>query len=159
MVDRPNDFLADHLTGVCIRSNIQVQNAIQEQAYLTYQETVLNALEEVEDSAVAYSNEQVHRRRSLSDAVEADKVAVNLATQRYNAGLTDFLSVLVTEQKSVRGRKMNWCSARRTVSANLVKALYKALGGGWEPIEREEMKAGPTTKGSRPQMSSIVLSR
>jgi multidrug efflux system outer membrane protein len=118
-----------------IRSNIQVQNAIQEQAYLTYQETVLNALQEVEDSAVAYSREQV-RRKSLSDAVEADKIAVNLATQRYNAGLTDFLSVLVTEQNLFSAEDA-LVQSEETVSANLV-ALYKALGGGWEPVERQQ---------------------
>jgi NodT family efflux transporter outer membrane factor (OMF) lipoprotein len=138
-----------------IRSNIQVQNAVQEQAYVSYQETVLNALQEVEDDAVAYSNEQV-RRKSLADAVEEDKVAVNLATQRYNAGLTDFLSVLVTEQNLFSAEDA-LVQSEETVSANLV-ALYKSLGGGWEPIERDEKKS-PTTKGSKPMMSSIVLSK
>jgi NodT family efflux transporter outer membrane factor (OMF) lipoprotein len=135
-----------------IRSNIEVQNALQEQAYLTYQETVLNALQEVEDSAVAYSREEV-RRKSLSDAVEADKVAVNLATQRYNAGLTDFLSVLVTEQ-NLYAAEDELVQSEETVSANLV-ALYKALGGGWEPVEKQQKMQATTRMAVNQQASAM----
>ena len=135
-----------------IRSNIEVQNALQEQAYLTYQETVLNALQEVEDSAIAYSREQV-RRKSLADAVEADKIAVNLATQRYNAGLTDFLSVLVTEQ-NLYAAEDELVQSEETVSANLV-ALYKALGGGWEPVEKQQKMQATTRMAVNQQASAM----
>jgi outer membrane protein, multidrug efflux system len=122
-----------------IRSNIQVQNALQEQAFVTYQGTILTALQEVEDSIVAYDREQV-RRQSLYDAVEADKRAVTLALQRYNAGLTDFLQVL-DAQRSLYAAQDQLIQSEALVSLNLV-SLYKALGGGWEVIEQQQMAAG-----------------
>lgn len=122
-----------------IRSNIQVQNALQEQAFVTYQSTILTALQEVEDSIVAYGREQV-RRQSLNDAVEADKRAVTLALQRYNAGLTDFLQVL-DAQRSLYAAQDQLIQSEALVSLNLV-SLYKALGGGWEVIEQQQMRQG-----------------
>jgi outer membrane protein, multidrug efflux system len=117
-----------------IRANIRVQNALEEQAFITYQNTVLIALQEVEDAIVAYSREQV-RRVSLAQSVDANKRAVTLANQRYAAGLTDFLSVL-DAQRSLYAAQDQLVQSERTVSENLV-ALYKALGGGWETLESE----------------------
>ena len=122
-----------------IRSNIQVQNATQELAFVTYQTTILTALQEVEDSVVSYSREQV-RRQSLHDAVEADRRAVTLALQRYNAGLTDFLSVL-DAQRSLYAAQDQLIQSESLVSLNLV-ALYKALGGGWEVVEQMQKRQG-----------------
>ena len=55
-----------------IRANIRVQNARQEQALDTYQQTVLVALEDAENALTAYAREQV-RRESLSQSVQADR--------------------------------------------------------------------------------------
>ena len=53
-------------TGGRIRSNIAVQTSRQREAVIGYQSTVLNALEEVENALVSYSQEQERRdRRSL----------------------------------------------------------------------------------------------
>jgi len=54
-----------------IRANIAVQDARTEQQLSTYEQTVLTALEEVENALVAYSREQT-RRVQLADAVAAD---------------------------------------------------------------------------------------
>jgi NodT family efflux transporter outer membrane factor (OMF) lipoprotein len=117
-----------------IRSNINLQNALQEQAFLNYQSVVLLSLEEVEDAIVAYSREQV-RRKSLAESVDANKRAVTLANQRYSAGLTDFLSVL-DAQRSLYAAQDQLVQSDQTVSQDLV-ALYKALGGGWEALEAQ----------------------
>ena len=115
-----------------IRSNIRLQNALQEQAMTTYEQTVLGALRDVEDTLISYSREQL-RRAHLNASVEANKKAVLLARQRYDAGLTDFLSVL-DAQRSLFSAEDSLVQSDRTVSTNLV-ALYKALGGGWEIAE------------------------
>lgn len=115
-----------------IRANIRVQDALQEQAVINYESIVLNSLADVEDSLIAYGQEQV-RRKSLTDAVEANRRAVTLATQRYTAGLTDFLSVLDAE-RSLYAAQDQLVQSDRFVSEDLV-ALYKALGGGWESLE------------------------
>jgi multidrug efflux system outer membrane protein len=117
-----------------IRANIRIQNALQEQAFIRYQNSVLVSLQDVENALVAFSREQ-SRRHHLSDAVDADKRAVTLATQRYNAGLTDFLSVL-DSQRSLYAAQDQLVLSDRFVSEDLV-ALYKALGGGWEVMDQQ----------------------
>jgi len=111
-----------------IRSNIEVQKALEEQSFIAYRQTVLAALEEVEDALIASEKEQ-ERRHALVEALDANRKAVDLATQLYSQGQTDFLSVL-DAQRSLYSSEDALAQSTRTVSTNLV-ALYKALGGGW----------------------------
>lgn len=112
-----------------IRSNIAVQNAREEQALITYEQTVLTGLREVEDALVAFSKDQT-RRQTLANAVTANRRAVDLANQLYRQGLTDFLSVLQA-QRDLFASEDALIQIDRNVSSDFV-ALYKALGGGWE---------------------------
>ncbi len=113
-----------------VRANIKVQTARQEQALAAYEKTVLIAFEEVENSLVAYANEQV-RRRSLEQAVVSSQNSLELANRLYSNGLADFLRVLEAERSLYQAQDA-MAQSDRTVDANLI-ALYKALGGGWEP--------------------------
>jgi multidrug efflux system outer membrane protein len=112
-----------------IRANIRVQEASQEEALLAYRATILLALQEVEDSLVAFANEQ-ERRQSLIKSVEANRKAVELSTALYSRGLVEFLNVL-NAQRSLFSSEDALAQSDRTVVTNLI-ALYKALGGGWE---------------------------
>jgi multidrug efflux system outer membrane protein len=112
-----------------IRANIQVQNAREEQRLAQYEQVVLTSLEEVENALVAYSREQV-RRHKLTEAVEANQRAVELANELYIRGLGDFLNVLES-QRSLFASQSGLVESEAIVSSNVV-ALYKALGGGWE---------------------------
>jgi NodT family efflux transporter outer membrane factor (OMF) lipoprotein len=112
-----------------IRANVRVQNARHEQALDTYQQTVLVALEDAENAITAYAREQT-RRESLSQSVQADEQALELSTQLYNNGLTDFLHVLDSE-RSLYAAQDALVQSDQAVSINLVQ-LYKALGGGWQ---------------------------
>ncbi|MBP8645386.1 MAG: efflux transporter outer membrane subunit [Syntrophobacteraceae bacterium] len=113
-----------------IRWNIEVQNALQEQALLTYEKTVLTALKEVETALAAYAKEQEHLRL-LELAVENNRKAVELSTKLYVEGETDFLNVL-TAQRSLLVSEEAMTQSTRDLALQLV-ALYKALGGGWNP--------------------------
>ena len=115
-----------------IRANIAAREAQQEQSFLAYQSTVLNAFKEVEDALVAYAQQQ-QRRQSLERSVDASKLAVALADERYERGLTDFLNVLEA-QRVLYQAQSNLVGSEAQVSTNLV-ALYKALGGGWEAVK------------------------
>jgi outer membrane protein TolC len=90
---------------------------------------VLQALEEVENAFTAYAREQ-ERRRLLVEAVQADREALELATQRYTGGLTDFLNVILA-QRAFYTSQDALAQSETAVVVYLV-ALYKALGGGWE---------------------------
>ena len=109
--------------------NIKVQNALEEQALLTYQQTVLAALKEVETALVAYVKEQEHRQ-ALAQAVASNRQAVDLAMTLYVAGKTDFLNVL-TAQLALFSTEDALAQSTRSLDTDLV-AIYKALGGGWE---------------------------
>ena len=116
------------------RSAIEVQNARQEQALVQYEQAVLTALEEVENAIVAYDHEQT-RRVSLASAVDSNRRAVELASELYSRGLVDFLNVQEA-QRSLLIAEDQLVQSDAQVSTNLV-ALYKALGGGWDPDAAE----------------------
>jgi multidrug efflux system outer membrane protein len=120
-----------------IRSNIAVQNAREEQAFVTYEQTVLTSLREVEDALVAFSEDQ-SRRQTLSSAVDANRRAVDLANQLYKQGLTDFLSVLQA-QRDLFASEDALVQSDRSVTSDYV-AIYKALGGGWEIEDQAKSK-------------------
>ena len=111
---------------------LHVQDAVAQQAYTSYKNTILLALRDVENALVAYENEQKHRV-ALSNAVTANRRAVDLATQLYQQGQTDFLNVL-TAERSLYSTEDALVQSDRTIATNLV-ALYKALGGGWEDVK------------------------
>ena len=115
-------------TGGRIRSNVAVQDARLKQAAITYQSTVLAALEETENALVNYATEQ-DRRDRLDAAVSANKTALELANVQYKAGLSDFLAVLQSERDLAATLDL-LAQSRASISTDLV-ALYKALGGGW----------------------------
>ncbi len=115
-------------TGGRIRSNIAVQSSRQRAAEISYQSAILNALEEVQNALVNYSQEQ-ERRDRLNQAVEQSHLAVDLAGEQYRAGLVDFLSVLEA-QRELYANEDQFVQSQTSVTTNLV-ALYRALGGGW----------------------------
>ena len=111
-----------------VRPNIEVQSALQEQALIRYETAVLGSLEEVENTIVAYAQEQ-RRRDNLRQATEAARAAAELAQYKYQAGLTDFSNVLDAE-RSLLSFQDQLRQSDGTVTSNFVR-LYKALGGGW----------------------------
>lgn len=111
------------------RANIDAATERQRQSLIRYRQTVLDALQEVENALVAVAKEQ-QRRQSLVDVVAADRRAVDLATRLYTEGQTDFLNVL-SAQRSLWLSESSLADSTATVSTNLI-ALYKALGGGWD---------------------------
>jgi NodT family efflux transporter outer membrane factor (OMF) lipoprotein len=114
--------------GNRVQSNIQVQEARTQQLLATYQQTVLNGLEEVENSMVAYIQE-LNRRESLSRAVTSADKSVELVEIRYINNLSDFQNVL-DMQRSLSVQQDSLADSQGTVAQNLI-SLYKALGGGW----------------------------
>ena len=111
-----------------IRQQIDIQTAVQEQALLAYQSTVLKALTEVENALTALAHTR-ERQRNLNEALHAARSATTLAQQRYSSGLIDFQTVLDTERSVLNLEDNLTLSQAEQVSALI--QLYKALGGGW----------------------------
>ncbi|MDD8027811.1 MAG: efflux transporter outer membrane subunit, partial [Acidobacteriota bacterium] len=120
-----------------IRRQIAIQSATQEQALASYESTVLTAIEDAENALVSLRRNR-ERRALLETADEAARSAAQFARQRYAAGLSDFLTVLSTQQTQLTAS-----DSLKTCQADIVTALiqlYKALGGGWTT---EETEPGP----------------
>ncbi|MGZ8201411.1 MAG: TolC family protein, partial [Methylosarcina sp.] len=118
-----------------LQANIKGKKAIYEQSFAAYRTTILSAFKEVEDALAAYSNE-LERRQTLAQAAAANRLAVDLASERYLKGLTAFLDVL-TAEKALYQSQSDLLESDAESSLQLV-ALYKALGGGWqqEPVPK-----------------------
>lgn len=114
--------------GGGIRRNIELQTARQEEALSFYEQTVLAALNDVENSLVACVNEQA-RQRSLEQAVVAGQSAFALARDEYSSGIADFQVVLDTQQSLLIIQDQ--LAASQANAASHLISLYKSLGGGW----------------------------
>lgn len=126
-----------------VYANIRAQTAIRDQARLTYVETVLNSLEDAENSLVAYAKEQEHRRW-LEQAVTANQKAVNITNKLYDQGLGNYLDLL-DAQRSLYSAENELVQSDRAVSVDMI-ALYKALGGGWETEKPQRSAAAEVGK-------------
>jgi multidrug efflux system outer membrane protein len=116
--------------GKRIRSQINAEEAATKVALNDYEQTVLLALEEVEDFMSAYANEQ-DREELLSAAEKAAQDSVDLVSELYKSGLTDFQNVLNMEQ-ALLIQQDELAVSKGLISGYLV-GVYKALGGGWNP--------------------------
>jgi outer membrane protein, multidrug efflux system len=112
-----------------LNANIRSKKSQYEQAFLTYQATVLNAFKEVEDALIAYTKGQ-ERHKILEQADAANQLAVELAKERYETGLTGFIDVLQSQQ-ALYQTEIYLAENAAKISSNLI-ALSKALGGGWQ---------------------------
>lgn len=111
---------------------IEVQDFRTRELLYDYRRTVLQAVEEVDNAISNYTAER-DRLEQLGLALQASRRAVDLATQRYERGLTDFLNVL-DAQRQLYELQDQEAVAQEAVLVQFI-ALYKALGGGWEKYQ------------------------
>jgi NodT family efflux transporter outer membrane factor (OMF) lipoprotein len=111
------------------RSVVELRELQQQEAAINYQRTVLRAWHEIDNALSAYVAEQ-RRTQELAEAVTASRDAYELATMRYEHGMTNFL-VALDAQRTLLQAEQAFSESTTTVSTQLV-AIYKALGGGWE---------------------------
>jgi multidrug efflux system outer membrane protein len=109
------------------------QKAIEAQAreaLAQYEQKVLVAFREVEDSLVAVKTAR-EQRESQQAQVEALRSAHRLATLRYKGGLANYLDVLIA-QRNLFEAELALTATHRLHLVSIVQ-LYRALGGGWSP--------------------------
>lgn len=114
--------------GGKLRAQVEAQNAVAAQALANYEAAILTALEDVENALTGFTN-ATQRQATLRVAAEAAQNAELLARQRYEGGLTDFLTVL-DAQRTLLTTQDNLAAAQADAATAVVQ-LYKALGGGW----------------------------
>ncbi|MBL8352848.1 MAG: efflux transporter outer membrane subunit, partial [Burkholderiaceae bacterium] len=114
--------------GGWLRARLGVRAAEADAAVASYNTTVLDAAREVADAGallLALQRQQVQQR----EAAAAAESAWRLATQRHEAGLTGYLTVLAAESAVLAQRAGTVELKARALDTQV--ALMRALGGGW----------------------------
>jgi multidrug efflux system outer membrane protein len=112
-----------------LQANVDFNEAVAQEAALRYQQTLQQALREVSDALIGVRKQREFREqqellvKALADASE-------IATLRYEGGVSSYLEVLDTDRQLFDAER-DLVTARRDESAAVIQ-LYKALGGGWQ---------------------------
>jgi NodT family efflux transporter outer membrane factor (OMF) lipoprotein len=122
-----------------IRANIRVQDVRLQQALESYDATLLQAAREIDDAAVAVLK-TAEAGKVLAQSHAAAERALDIANRRYREGYADFQRVLDAQRALFAQAEKELVTEGAHVSA--VIALYRALGGGWEPQTFEDMIPG-----------------
>lgn len=97
-----------------------------------YKQKILTAVKEVDTASSAYSA-QSDRLQHLNQALTSSQNALDLATKRYDRGLTDMLNV-IDAQRQKFDLEQQYIIAQQTAAEQFI-ALYKGLGSGWEKYQ------------------------
>ncbi|MEH6578811.1 MAG: efflux transporter outer membrane subunit [Amphritea sp.] len=112
-----------------LKNNVRIQDARFQELAVNYQNTVLRAYQEVEDSLTGFLQSQ-DQTQFLSDSVKASKRSTDLALLQYRRGIVDYVRVL-DSQRFLVNQQDRLAQSRSSIALNLI-ATYRALGGGWE---------------------------
>ncbi len=118
------------------KRRVEIERHRTEQAYLAYDQAVLNSFRETEDALVSVSTYREELVAVLRQRAAAEN-AYYLSRARYDEGVTSYLEVLDSE-RTLFEASLN-ASATLQSRLNSYVGLYRALGGGW--ISEEEKKA------------------
>ena len=119
-----------------ITNQVRVQDARLQALLIQYQQTVLTAQREVEDSLVAFLKSG-ERAGLLAQSTEAAQRSLDLAMLQYRQGITDFTTVL-TAQQALLKQQDDLAITLGEISTSLV-GVYRALGGGWQIREGKDL--------------------
>jgi multidrug efflux system outer membrane protein len=108
-----------------VRQRIKQAGARNEQALANYEQTVLLALEDVENALSDFGRER-RRQQHLEAAASASVMAADLATQRFEGGIADFLTALDAYRTALEAEDL--LAQSQTTAATSLVSLYKALG-------------------------------
>jgi len=125
-----------------IENSVRVQDARFQQLLVNYQNTVLKAAQEVEDTLTGFLKAQ-EATGFRQNSVSAAQRSVEIALTQYLEGAVDYQRVLDTQRALLQAQN-NLAQQRSSIATNLI-ALYKALGGGWE-LRQGQPRVAESTK-------------
>ena len=117
------------LNGRQIRSRYEIAKAQQQQAYLQFEKSLLNAGNEVSNALAQYNNETA-KLEIRGKQVDALKKAADYSDELLTYGLVNYLEVL-TAKDSALNTELNLID-NKYQQYNAIIELYRALGGGWQ---------------------------
>lgn len=129
--------------GGALVAQYREAKAVWEEAKLRYEQTALNAFQEVSNALVNREKLEAVRVQQAV-AVKSYEEAVDVSLKRYVAGKASYYEVLQNQQSLFPAET----TLARTELGQLVAIvqLYKALGGGWRENERVAGVKAPEAK-------------
>jgi len=118
--------------GGRLASQVRAQKAATDGAFATYKQSVLTALEDVEN-AMASLNSARARKGEFAIAFDASNNAAIIARSQYQAGLIDFQTLSTSETTLLNAR--NAMASAQSDEVLAIAQLYNALGGGWQNMD------------------------
>ena len=113
-----------------IKNQVRVEDALFQESLTNYNQQVLEAVQEVSNALVGYQY-TLQRKEYDFNAVKAAIRAFNISANQYNNGLVTYQRLLSTVEKMTL-REDVYAQTRGSIAIQAI-ALYKSLGGGWEP--------------------------
>ncbi|MDI7861889.1 efflux transporter outer membrane subunit [Rhizobiaceae bacterium n13] len=118
------------LDGGALRANVDIATSSARQQYLVWKQTVLSAVEEVENALAAVKRD-VQTEQALRATVRSNQEALELSTASYKDGASSLLDVL-DAQRNVSDSQALLAAAIQQTARDFV-ALNVAIGGGYAP--------------------------
>lgn len=118
-------------------AKLKIARAQEEQARLNFQQTLLNAGQEVSDALITYEAEE-EKRAARKMQIEALYRSVESTTELMRLGTSTYLEVL-TAQQSLLSAQITATQDRLTQLQSVV-SLYHALGGGRDTTPENDTK-------------------
>lgn len=114
------------------QGRVNAARAVYNEDLAGYRQTVLTALQQVEDAIAAVRVSEVEEQLRLQASKEADQ-AEAIATNQYEAGTVDYTTLVVAQATALSART----TAVETTLLRLQSTinLISALGGGWQPTK------------------------
>jgi outer membrane protein, multidrug efflux system len=116
-------------TGGRIRSNVRFTEAREQEALLTYRQTIQQAFRGVSDALVEYHKDREFCEYQQQLAFSAQDAA-RLSEMRYRGGAASYLEVL-TNETNYFDAELGLAQAQSNELVGLV-LIYRNLGGGWQ---------------------------
>ena len=111
------------------RAVIAGQEAAYDATVAAYRETVLTALQQVDDNLAALRILETEAAKVDQTTAASDR-ALTIATAQYRAGTTSYLTVLTSQAALLNAQRSAVNLQARRLAASV--QLIEALGGGWD---------------------------
>lgn len=109
-------------------ADVQVQEFLANQDYLTYQKTVVTAFQEVEIALATYFNDE-ERVAHFTKQEELNKRNLDLIADQYQAGLASYIQVLQAKEQWLIAANL-LVDSQQALDNDII-AIYRVLGGSW----------------------------
>ena len=114
------------------QGRVRAAEASYRQQVALYRQTVLTALQQVEDNIAAIRVLETEEQLRVAASKEADQAEV-IANNQYTAGTVDYTTLVVAQATALSARETAVQATMNRLQSTI--NLISALGGGWKPIQ------------------------